>query len=78
MATFYEQFDEAAKKSPLNRAKRQNAIEMIILIEHKQHGRMHVYSLNELNKHKELGWYEVVNDPATDNKVNKRPYNRRK
>lgn len=50
---------------------------MIILIEHKQHGRMHVYSQNELNKHKELGWYEVVNDPATDNKVNKRPDNRR-
>lgn len=29
---------------------------MIVLIEHPEHGRMHVYSILELERHQALGW----------------------
>lgn len=33
---------------------------MIVLIEHPQHGRMHVYSQLELDRHKAMGWTPVI------------------
>ena len=32
---------------------------MIVLIEHPNHGRMHVYSQLELDRHIKLGWHAV-------------------
>lgn len=36
------------------------AFSMTILIEHPQHGRMHVYSEFELKRHIEMGWHVVA------------------
>jgi hypothetical protein len=43
---------------------------MTILIEHPQHGRMHVYSENELKRHEALGW-KVVQTPKPKPKKTK-------
>ncbi|MGZ5053310.1 MAG: hypothetical protein ACXWAT_00045 [Methylobacter sp.] len=37
---------------------------MPILIEHPNHGRMHVYNNTELEYHKTIGWSEVVDKPV--------------
>lgn len=42
---------------------------MIVLIEHKQHGRMHVYSQLELDNHIQRGWYPVIQEVQQVNNV---------
>lgn len=36
---------------------------MLALLEHKEHGRMHVYSNEELERHRALGWEPVEDKP---------------
>jgi hypothetical protein len=40
------------------------------LIEHPDHGQMHVYSVQELVRHIALGWTQVIEpEPVTDKKA---------
>ena len=41
---------------------------MIVLIEHPNHGRMHVYSQLELDRHIKLGWSVVEEEKPIEKK----------
>jgi hypothetical protein len=40
-----------------------------ILIEHPQHGRMHVYHPDELKRHEAMGWHVVEDKPKAQPNV---------
>lgn len=49
---------------------------MIVLIEHPEHGRTHVYTDSELEAHKALGWFVVEpkkEEPKPEKKKPGRP-----
>lgn len=51
----------------------------MILIEHKDHGRMHVYSQADLEVHQAMGWTVVPEKPEKPNTlVSPRPFVKRR
>lgn len=47
-----------------------------ILIEHPNHGRMHVYTQEELKRHESMGWGVVEDKPKAANVTPIRPQRR--
>lgn len=47
-----------------------------ILIEHPEHGRMHVYTQDELKRHEGMGWREVKNSAPPARNVTQIPQRR--